>query len=252
MRRAFMKAICAAGVALAGCAQPAARVADHAHDSSAVAALVHERLRAAAAGDTARWHQLVSDSCVWTGPALRVATTREVLPSIVANRALPPIRQEVRDLVVHVSGDVAQATYVQYAMAPDSAPESGKRFRKTDVLQRQGGQWRVIGAAEVAVPFQHRVTLDAAQADRLAGRYVLPGIDTLVVAPVAHGAFTMRGRDGSVDTLWAASDSSLFVEGDPGTWLLPHGARGSRAPAAVLVYRMAGAADVVLPRVSSP
>ena len=218
-----------------------------ARDSTVVASIVRERLSAGFAGDTARWHRLVSDDCLWTGPALRTATTREVLPAIVANRLIKPAAQDIRDLVVHLTGDVAQVTYVQLVQDAGQATEAGKRFRKTDTLVRRGGTWLLIGAAEVAVPFRARVALDSLRAERLSGRYAFGTIDTLTVAPAARGRFTLRGMDGTTDTLLAENDSTLFEEGDPGSWVFS--TAGSREPRA-LVYQMIGAKDVMLRRVT--
>lgn len=217
-------------------------------DSTLVASLIHARLTAAQSGDTARWHRLVSDSALWTGNGLRVAHTREVLLSIVANRAIRLAAQQINDIHVFVSGDVAQATYVQQVQDAGQSAQAGKRFRKHDIFVRRGNTWLLIGAAEVAVPFRARVVVDAAAAARLVGRYALADVDTLDVAIAPAGRFTMRGREGSVDTLIAESDSVLFEEGDTGSWVF---AGTSTGAARALLYRAAGAADVTLPRVPS-
>lgn len=229
------------------CARSAQRPATSpSADSAAVAALVHERLASALAGDTARWHRAVSDSCVWTGPALQVATTREVIGSIAANRAIAAERQQLQELVVHLAGDVAQATYVQLVQDAAQPPEQGKRFRKTDTYVRRDGRWLLIGASEIAVPFRPRRALIAAEGAALRGRFALPGVDTLTIEALGDGRLTMHGLDGTVDTLLAESDSVVFVEGDPGSWVF---SRDARRLVYRLVYRMAGARDVVLPRV---
>lgn len=239
-----------ASVAASACGRTEATATrDAARDSAVVAGLVHERLRAAQAGDTARWHRFVSDSCVWVGAGLRAASTREVLPSIAANRAIRLAAQQIRDLVVYVSRDVAQATYVQQVQDAGQASEAGKRFRKLDTFVRRDSTWLLIGASEVAVPFRARVALGAEAAERLVGRYALADVDTLAVNAVPAGRltmFTMRGRDGTVDTLLAESDSVLFVEGDHGSWVFAGATRGA---ARALLYRSAGAADVTLSRV---
>lgn len=74
----------------------------------------------------------------------------------------------------------------------------------------------------------------------------MPGAEVLEVTALPSGRqFTMRGPDGIADTLLAESDSTLYEEGDPGTWVFAGVARG---PATALVYRMPGARDIVLPR----
>jgi len=215
-------------------------------DSSAVAALVHERLDAALAGDTAHWHQLVSDSCLFTGPALHVATTREVIASVAANRVLRPAAQQLRGLVVYVSGDLAQASYVQLVQDAGQGASGGTRFRKTDAFVRREGRWQLIGAAEVDVPFRPTIALDASQSSRLTGSYAPAAIDTLTVSTLPGGRLGMRGRDGLLDTLLAASDTSAFVDGDPGTWIFSTGPGGG---VSALRYQRRGARDVLLPRV---
>lgn len=231
----------------AGCTStPPPRASSTSADSADVAALVHERLAAALAGDTARWHRSISDSCVWTGPALHVATTHEVIGSIAANRTIGLQAQQLRELVVHLTGDVAQATYVQLVQDAGQSPETGKRFRKSDTYVRRDGRWLLMGAAEIAVPFRPRRTLGTSEGAALLGRFALAGVDTLTIAAVDGGRFLMRGTDGTADTLLAESDSVLFVEGDPGSWVFPRDRRGA-VPR--ILYRMAGARDIVLPRV---
>ena len=241
MRR--LACLAAALACLAACTPP---VRDPAADAAPVRALVHDRLAAALEGDTARWHRQVSDACLWTGPALRNETTAGVLASIAANRVLKPAAQEIRDLDVRVSGDVAQATYVQLVQDGSQAAEAGKRFRKTDTYQRQRGAWRLIGAAEVAVPYRPRMQPGAAVVEAIAGRYVFGGADTLTVLAASPGRFLLRGQDGITDTLLAENDSTLFVEGDPGSWVFRRAAAG---PVLALIYRAEGGKDVVLPRV---
>lgn len=233
----------ALGLVLAACASPRAR--DVAADADAVRALVHERLAAALAGDTARWHAQVADDCLWTGPALKNETTAGVLASIAANRELKPAAQEIRDLDVRVSGDVAQATYVQLVQDHAQAAEQGKRFRKTDTYQRRGDRWLLIGATEVAVPWRTRLDPGRAVSAALAGRYAFGGADTLTVGLASPGRFTLAGQDGTTDTLLAENDSTLFVEGDPGSWVFRREGGAVRA----LIYRANGGRDVVLPRV---
>ena len=217
---------------------------DRAADSVAVATRVQERLAAALTGDTARWHRHVDDAAVWTGPALRNATTREVIGSIAANHVVTIPAQRIADLVVHLdrSGSVAQATYVQFTGDTSRSARTGKRFRKTDTYVRRGTEWWLVGGTEVAVPFRPAVVLDSTRSARLVGRYVLPGVDTSEVIALRDGRVVMRWTDGTVDTLLAESDSTVFEEGDPGTWVFPRAGRG-------LVYRMAGGSDVVLTRI---
>lgn len=237
-----MTRVAAAGVVLVlACAPGGAR--STAADSAAVVALVHERLEAATAGDTARWHRGVSDSALWTGPALRTVRTREVLPLIAANRQLQPGASDIRDLEVILTGDVAQATYLQLVAGPTGAPRSGKRFRKTDVYQRQGDRWILVGAAELALPYRPIQRLGPERAAAIAGSYLLPGVDSITLVPTDSGV-QLHTLDGSVTQLLVANDSTLFEEGDPGEWILPAG----RGAPATLIYRMAGAADVVLRR----
>lgn len=214
-------------------------------DSLAVATLVRERLAAALAGDTARWHRHVSDRALWTGPGLTPVLTPVVLPIIAANATLKPGAQELQDLAVHLHGDVAQATYLQLVRGPSGDLRDGKRFRKTDTYQRQARDWMLVGATEIAIPYRKSVTLPAAGAARLFGRYALPGVDTLTLAATTAG-FRLVGLDGSTTDLLAADDTTLFEEGDPGDWVLRLPPSG---PASALLYRMQGAADVVLPRV---
>ena len=214
-------------------------------DSLAVAGLVRDRLAAALRGDTAAWHRHISDQALWTGPGLTPVLTPVVLPIIAANATLEPGAQELQDLAVHLHGDLAQATYLQLVRGPTGELRDGKRFRKTDTYQRQQDGWILVGAAEIAIPYRKSVTLPAAGAARLFGRYALPGVDTLTLAATTAG-FRLVGLDGSSTNLLAADDTTLFEEGDPGDWVLrlaPHG------PASALVYRMQGAADLVLPRV---
>jgi hypothetical protein len=255
VRNAALRAVVGTGVAVAitvavACGRAGPRPsASAAGDSAAVAALVGERLQAALAGDTARWHRLVSDSCLWVGGGLRVERTRDVLPAIAANRAIRPAAQQIRELAVHVTGDVAQAAYVQQVQDAGQASESGKRFRKVDTFVRRERTWLLIGAFEVAAPFRAHVVPGADAAARLAGRYALGAVDTLDLAPGPGGRFTLRGRAGTVDTLLAESDTVLFQEGDVGAWVLPGASAGA---ARALVYRSPGAADIVLPRVPRP
>ncbi len=240
MRR--LACITAALACLAACTRTAR---DPVADVAAVKALVHDRLAAALEGDTARWHAQVADDCLWTGPALKNETTAGVLASIAANRVLKPAAQEIRDLDVRVSGDVAQATYVQLVQDASQAAEAGKRFRKTDTYQRRGERWWLIGATEVAVPWRRRVQPAAEVAEAIAGRYVFGGADTLAVLAASPGRFLLRGQDGITDTLLAENDSTLFVEGDPGSWVFRRAGREVVA----LIYRADGGKDVVLPRV---
>ncbi len=229
-----------------GCERNAARgVGASVKDSSDVAELVHERLRAALAGDTAAWHRLVSDSCLWSGGALRVSTTKEVLGSIAANQLLRPAAQQIRELVVYVSDNVAQAAYVQLVQDTGQAEQAGKRFRKVDTFVRRNGTWLLVGAAENSVPFRARIQLSDVVAERMIGRYALGDIDTLEVQRLDRSQFTMRGRDGAIDTLFAESDSVLFTEGDAGSWVFTK----AFAKGPLLVYRSSGAADVVLTQV---
>lgn len=218
---------------------PAATAAD----SAAVAALVRERLEAATLGDTARWHRSVSDSALWTGPALATVRTPVVLPIIAANRVLRPAPSELRDLVVYLDGPVAQATYLQLVPGPDGPARSGKRFRKTDVYRRDGAGWRLVGASEIAIPYRASRRLGPGRAAAIAGRYVLPGIDTLVLTPTDTGVL-LGATDGSVTPLLVADDTTLFEEGDAGAWIVPAGP----GPAARLLYRAPGAEEVVLTR----
>lgn len=231
----------AALLLLAACAAPPP--ASVTADSAAVAALVRERIAAAAAGDTARWHRQVSDSALWTGPALATVRTPVVLPIIAANRGLRPPPSELRELAVYVDGPVAQATYLQLVPGPDAAPRSGKRFRKTDVYRRDGAEWRLVGATEIAVPYRPTRPLGPGRAAAIAGRYVLPGVDTLVLTPTDSGVL-LGATDGSLTPLLVADDTTLFEEGDAGAWIVPM----SPAPAPRLIYRAPGAGDIVLTR----
>lgn len=212
-------------------------------DSAAVAALVRDRLEAATAGDTARWHRGVSDSALWTGPALRPVRTPEVLGIIASNRQLQPGRSDIRDLQVVLQDGVAQATYLQLVPGPTGSPRSGKRFRKTDVYARRGGNWILVGATEISLPYRATRPFGAGRAEAIAGSYLLPGVDSITLVPTDSGV-QLKARDGSVTMLLVANDSTLFEEGDPGEWILPLG--GRVAPA--LIYRMSGAADIRLPR----
>lgn len=217
-------------------------------DSSAVAARIHERLAAAMAGDTAHWHRLVSDECVFTGPALQLETTQGVLGSIAANRALRPAAQQVQDMVVFVHGDVAQASYVQLVQDTGQAQTRGKRFRKTDVFVRRPTGWQLIGATEVDVPFRPLRALEPREAARLVGEYALEALDTLTVLAFSDGRLGLLGGDGVLDTLLAASDSTAYMDGDAGTWVFSAGRNGA---VAALRYQRPGARDVVLPRVGA-
>ena len=239
-RRATL--VLAGPLLLAACGRAPATT--RAADSAAVAALVHARLEAALAGDTATWHRQVSDSALFTGPGLTPVRTPVVLPIIAANATLKPGAQELRDLTVYLHGDVAQATYLQLVAGPSGAFPDGKRFRKTDTYQRHGDRWRMVGAAELAIPYRKTVALPAASAARLFGRYALPGVDTLTLSATTAG-FRLIGLDGSSTALLAADDTTLFEEGDPGEWVF----RTAGGPATALIYRMQGAADIVLPRV---
>lgn len=214
-------------------------------DSAAVAARVHHRLEAALAGDTARWHQLVSDSALWVGPSLKPTSTKVVLPIIAANRLLKPGAQAIRDLEVHIYGPVALATYLQLVAGPDGAERTGKRFRKSDTFRWEKGGWLLIGATEIAIPYRESMRLDEQRAHAITGRYGLEGVDSIDIASTVTG-FRLTSLDGSVVDLLAADDSTLFEEGDPGDWIVRTATKGVE-PA--LIYRMQGAADVVLKRV---
>ena len=210
------------------------------NDSAAVATLVRERLAAALAGDTAAWHRHVSDSCVFTGAELRVSTTRDVIGSIAANRALQLKAQRIDKLVVRFVGGVAQATYVQLVQDAGQPETQGKRFRKTDTYTRVDGSWKLIGSAEVPVPFRASTAMAAERATAAVGRYALGSADTLTLGLVRPDRFTLVGSDAVVDTLLVENDSTLYVDGDAGSWILR---------ATGLVYRSNGAADIVLTRV---
>lgn len=214
-------------------------------DSSAVAALVSARLAAANAGDTAAWHRLVAEDALWTGPALPVATTTEVLAEIASNRLTRPVPQDVRQLTVHLYGSVAQVTYVILAHQPAEPPSSGKRFRKTDTYVRRGGTWVLIGGTELLLPFRPEVHPSPEQVATLFGRYLLGQTDTLTVRPGAGGHLVLDGS-GAVDTLLAEDDSTYFVDGDAGSWIFGHVASGR---VGVLVYRSQGQTDITLSRI---
>lgn len=232
-------------VVAAGCTSgiPRESGSDRAGDSAAVAALVRERLEAATAGDTARWHRGVSDSALWTGPALHPVRTRDVIPVIAANRQLQPAPSEIHDLQVVLFDGVAQATYIQLVPGPSGLPRTGKRFRKTDVYQRRDSRWVLVGATEISVPFRTTRPLSASRQSAIAGEYILEQVDTLTLIP-ADSAVQLKAADGSITRLLIANDSTLFEEGDPGEWIVPVGP----TPASTLLYRMAGANDVVLHR----
>ena len=220
------------------------REAPRADAAGVIAALVQERLAAALAGDTAAWHAQVSDSCVFTGAELRVSTTKDVIGSIAANRVLQPKAQRIESLVVQFVGGVAQATYIQLVQDAGQAERAGRRFRKTDTYARLGNTWKLIGAAETPIPFRASVDISADRAATAPGRYALGNADTLTLASVKRDRFTLTGPDGVVDTLLVENDSTLYADGDAGSWIL----RGS-ATSAALAYRAAGAADIVLVRV---
>lgn len=222
------------------------QVSDRTEDSVAVCQLVGDRLEAALAGDTARWHRQVSDSCLWTGPVLKNATTREVLSSIAANSMLATGDQSIQELSVVLHDNIALATYVQLVRATDSSSSPGKRFRKTDTYLRKGRSWELICAAEIAVPYRQRIPISRELVQRLSGQFVLPGVDTLTVGMGANGNLLLSGTDGVTDTLLAENDSTMFQEGDLGSWVFSTDSTGQ---VVVLRYRIAGAADVLLKRV---
>ena len=140
-------------------------------DSATVAILVRSRLDAALAGDTARWHRQVADECLFTGPTLSAVSTSDVLPVIAANQTTHPAAQQIDDLVVHLTGDVAQATYVQRAQGAPQSPAAGRRARETDTYVRRGPDWIMIGAAEIDVPIGAPLSSDSTRAARVAGRH---------------------------------------------------------------------------------
>jgi hypothetical protein len=220
----------------------AATESSRSQDSASVATLVRERLAAALAGDTAAWHRQVSDSCVFTGAELRVSLTKDVIGSIAANRALGLKAQRIDKLVVHFAGGVAQATYVQLVQDAGQQERQGKRFRKTDTYARVDGSWKLIGSAEVPVPFRPLTAMVSERAAATAGRYSLGVADTLTLASVTADRLTLTGTDGVVDTLLVENDSTLYADGDAGSWIV----RGSGV---ALLYRSTGAADIVLTRV---
>ena len=158
------------------------------NDSAEVAALVRGRLAAALAGDTAAWHAQVSDSCVFTGAELRVSLTKDLIGSIGANRTLNPKVQRIDKLVVHLVGGVAQATYVQLVQDAGQPEREGKRFRKADTYARSGDSWRLIGAAEVPIPFRAALVLPPDPATQPAGRYTLGMAENRVLIYRSKGA----------------------------------------------------------------
>jgi ketosteroid isomerase-like protein len=136
-----------------------------------VATLVRNRVDAALAGDTARWHRQVADQCLFTGPTLSAVSTSEMLPMIAANRTIRPASQQIEDLVVHLTGDVAQATYVERVQDSTRSPAAARRLRETDTYVRRGPDWIMIGAAEIDAPNGARLSSDSTRAAPVAGRH---------------------------------------------------------------------------------
>lgn len=227
------------------CAQKNPGGVDRSADSTAVSALVRERLDAAHAGDTALWHSQVSDSCLFTGPSLANVLTGYVLSVIAANSAIAPLPQRITDLSVRFHDNVAIASYVQLVGDTLRPEREGKRFRKTDTYIRTDSTWSMIEAVEVAIPYRPFITLNDEQSERVCGKFVLPGVDTLTIERVGPGIFLQTSMIGAADTLRAEDDTTLYVEGDPGSWIFPREANGS---AKRMIYRVTGAADIVLPR----
>lgn len=229
-----------------GSARPASDGRTVRADSLAVAGVVRERLAAALRGDTATWHRFVADDAVWTGPALALATTRDVLVSIAANRQLQSGEQSLDALTVFVKGDIAHASYVQVVESANGA--AFKRFRKTDTYQRSGNGWLLVAAAEIAIADRVHVSVSAAQVGALAGSYMLGETDTLVIAPVGRDRLLLTGGGATPDTLLPENDSVFFQDGDRGSWVFERGRDGVIAR---LLYRASGQDDVVLRRVAA-
>jgi hypothetical protein len=128
----------------------------------------------------------------------------------------------------------------------DQTPRTGKRFRKTDTYLRHGASWHLIGATEIELPFRRSVAVATAHLRLLLGSYLLGNVDSVRIALGELGQLTMSAAKAPLDTLFAESDSTFFIDGEPGVWVFTIGAQGRGT---TLAYRSAGGSDVIYTRV---
>jgi hypothetical protein len=205
--------------------------------------IIKERKDALAKGDKQKWKSHISDFCFWTGE--NVATTSEVLDSIIAPSSDFQASYDLSEFKVQQYGDVAIVTYLQSDNVKRAGEVVRTSYRYLDTYIKRDGSWELIAASETFVtPSPVRANI----ANEILSTYV--GIYQFSSTSMFSITLENRKLMGQVTNqekgeLIPENETTFFSVGDSGRYIF---GRNDKGVVDRLIYRTRGG-DMILKKV---
>jgi hypothetical protein len=206
--------------------------------------IIKERKDALAKGDKPKWKSHISDSCLWAGE--NVATTAEVLDSIIPSSKDFRASYELSQFKVQQYGDVAIVTYLQSDTINRANQNIQATYRYLDTYIHRDNKWQLIAASETFVPPPPiRTNISAEILKTYVGDYQFSSTSIFTIT-LENGKLIGQVTDQEKSELIPENETTFFSIGESARYIF---AKNDKGNVDRLIYRTR-AGDMILKKVN--